>query len=327
MSTTDPLTCLAFSPDGQRIASGTACSGVTITDISSKSKHQLELAETHTHATAIAWSPDGEKVISALPDHTIRCWNATSTHPVGPPFRGHTDLILTVGFLPDSSHTISLSRDGQLLVWEIGSRVVTQQATLSNAAQTIFMAALSMDSSLLVTSNAKEAVAWEIPKCTRIAEIALPNIPLLQAAIIPHSRPWVVLAFGDRSFWIWDTGMGKHDDARFEGLGEDDIPFVMAASPDGKILALEIDGDVDHPTHFYDMKGHKFTTSDLKCTHPFAFSPDGKLFAASSVASDLKDGSYKLVIRSVEEARTLTSHIQSRLLTKQTRLLIAGPLM
>ncbi|KAG1842263.1 WD40-repeat-containing domain protein [Suillus subalutaceus] len=302
MSTVDALTCLAFSPDGQKIANGTARSGVTITDISSKSKHQLEmLAETHAHVTAVAWSPDGEKIIIALPDHTIRCWNATSTHPVGPLFGKHKDLILTAGFLPDSSHAISLSRDGELLVWNTGTGVVTQQVTVSNTAQTMFVAALSMDSSLLVTSDTKEGVAWEIPKCARMTQITLPDIPLLQAAIIPYSHPQVVLAFGDRSFWIWDTSTGKHDHARFEGLGEDDIPFAMAASPDGKLLALEIDGDVDHPTHFYDMKGHEFTTSNMRCTHPFAFSPDGKFFAASSVPSDSKDGSYKLIIRSVEE--------------------------
>ncbi|KAG2757245.1 WD40 repeat-like protein, partial [Suillus brevipes Sb2] len=147
---TDALTCLAFSPDGQKIASGTARSGVTITDILSKNKHQLEMfADTHTHITAVAWSPDGEKIISALPDHTIRCWNATLRHPVGPPFGGHKDLILTAGFLSDSTHAISLSRDGELLVWDTGSRVITQQVTVSSGAQTIFVAALSMDSSLL----------------------------------------------------------------------------------------------------------------------------------------------------------------------------------
>ncbi|KAG1898637.1 uncharacterized protein F5891DRAFT_454942 [Suillus fuscotomentosus] len=75
----------------------------------------------------------------------------------------------------------------------------------------------------------------------------------------------------------------------------------MAASPDGKLLALEIDGDIDHPTHFYDLKGHEFITSNMKCTHPFAFSLDGKFFAASSVPSDSKDGSCKPIIRSVEE--------------------------
>jgi hypothetical protein len=61
-----------------------------------------------------------------------------------------------------------------------------------------------------------------------MAEIALPDTPLLQAAIIPSRRPRVVLAFGDRSFWVWDANTGKHDDARFEGLDEHDIPFAMA---------------------------------------------------------------------------------------------------
>ncbi|KAG2110514.1 WD40-repeat-containing domain protein [Suillus discolor] len=314
MSTADALTCLAISPDGQKIASATARSGATITDISSKNTHRLEMhAEAHTHVTAVAWSPDEGKIICVMSDHTIRCWNVTSAHSVGPPFGGHNDLIITAGFLPDSSHAISLSRDGELLVWNTGSGMVTQQVTVSKASQTIFVAALSVDSSLLVTSDTKEGVAWEIPKCARLAEITLPNIPLLQAAIIPNDDgPRVVLAFGDRSFWIWDANTGKHDNARFEGLDKDDIPLAMAASPDGKLLALEIDGDIDHPTRFYDMKGHEFTTSNMKCTHPFAFSPDGKFFAASSVPSDSKDGSCKPIIRSVDEARDLTSRIRGR---------------
>ncbi|KAG2116165.1 WD40-repeat-containing domain protein [Suillus clintonianus] len=305
MSSADALTCLAFSPDGQKIASGTARSGVTITDMSSRSEHQLQmLADRHIHVTAVAWSSDGQKIMSASPDHTMYCWDATSSHPLGPPFEEHKDVILAAGFLPDSSRAMSLSRDGELLVWDTGSGVVTQQVTVSNAAQTIFVATLSMDSSLLITSDTREGVAWGIPKCARMAEIALPDIPLLQAAIIPNSRPQVVLAFGDRSFWKWDINTGKHDDARFEGLGEDDIPFAMVASPDGNLLALEIDGDVDRPTHFYDIKGHELPASNMRCTHPFAFSPDSKYFAASSVPSDSKDGSCKLIIRSVEEART-----------------------
>ncbi|KAG1854577.1 hypothetical protein F4604DRAFT_1932637 [Suillus subluteus] len=305
MSTADALTCLAFSPDGNKIACGTARSGVTITDISSKSKHQLEmLAETHTHVTAVAWSPDGEKIIVALPDHTICCWNTISTHPVGPPFAEHKDLILTAGLI---------SRSKLVKGWRVARMGHRERGSHSTS------------NSVKYYSN-HEGIVWEIPKCGRIAEIALPNIPLLQAAIISHSGPQVVLAFGDRSFWIWDTSTKKHDDARFEGLSEDDIPFAMAASPDGKLLALEIDGDINHPTHFYDLKGHEFTTSNMRCTHPFAFSPDGKLFAASSVPSDSKDGIYKLVIRSVEEARILI-HVQSRLLTKRTRLLVEVPLM
>ncbi|KAG1859814.1 hypothetical protein F4604DRAFT_1152397 [Suillus subluteus] len=121
MSTSDALTCLAFSPDGQKIASSTARSGVTIVNILSKSKRQVPTGNAYRRSYArrcysISWSPDGEKIISALPDYTIPCWNATSTHPVGLPFGGHKDLILTAGIRPASSHAISLSRDGELLM-------------------------------------------------------------------------------------------------------------------------------------------------------------------------------------------------------------------
>ncbi|KAG0703701.1 WD40-repeat-containing domain protein [Suillus ampliporus] len=301
MSLANTLTCLAFSPDGQKIATGTARSGVTVTDISSESEYKLDmLADAHAHVVAVAWSPDSENIMSASLDHTMHCWNATSLHPLGPPFEGHKDLVLAAGFLRDSSRAISLSRDGELFIWDPGSGVINRHVTVSDAAQTIYVVALSIDGTLLVTTGTKEGVAWEIPTCVQTTKIALPDIPLLQAALIPNNRQ-VVLAFGDKSFWIWDTNTGTHDDARFEGLDEDAIPLAMAVSPDGRFLALDIDGDNDCPIHFYDMKGHEVGNSNVKCTHPFAFSPDGKYFAAASVPSDSKDGSYKLVIRPVEK--------------------------
>lgn len=275
----------------------------------------------------VAWSHDGKRILSASLDNTLRCWNTTSSQPLGPLFQGHKEPILAASFLTDSSRAISLSRDGEVLIWETGSGEITQQQTLSKYAQTIFVAALSVDGTLLITSDGKEGIAWEIPTCVQIAHIPLPNIPLLQAAIIPNSLRQVVLAFGDMSFRIWDTRTTTSIHARFEGLHGDAIPLAMAVSPDGEVLVLEIDGiDDDHPTHFYDRKGKEFANPNIRCIHPFAFSPDGKSFAASHVS---KDGPHKLVISSVREVRTLRPYTLSSLLTKRTRFsgLVVFPLM
>ncbi|KAG1734916.1 WD40-repeat-containing domain protein [Suillus paluster] len=186
MNSVDTLTCLAFSPDGQKIASSTAHSGVTITDIALKSKCQLDDAHART-ITAIAWSPDSENIMGTSIDHKIHCWNATSLHPLGLPLAGHKDLIITAEFLSVSSQAISLSRDGELLIWNTGNGKITQTETVSNSNGTIFIGALSMDGTLLVTTDGRKGVAWEIPTCMKIAEIELPDTPSLQTAIFPHN--------------------------------------------------------------------------------------------------------------------------------------------
>ncbi|OAX37846.1 WD40 repeat-like protein [Rhizopogon vinicolor AM-OR11-026] len=331
MSSADALTCLAFSPDSQKVASGSARLGVTVTHITSQSKRQLEMsAVAHTPAI-VAWSPDGEKIMSASLDNTLRCWDAISSDPLGPAFQGHKELILAASFLRDSSHAISLSKDGELLMWDTGSGKITRQETVSKHARTIFVAALSMDGTLLITSDQKECVAWDIPACMQIAAITLPDVPLLQAAIIPNSHHQVVLAFGNMSFWIWDTTTRNHDDARFEGLDRDAISCAMAVSPDGGLLVLEIDGvDDEYPTHFYNRKGQEFPKPNIRCIHPFAFSPDGERFAASHVRSDSKDDSHKLVIRTVEEirgykSRDVRSSFYGSLVKTMTRWYSTGP--
>jgi len=300
MSSADALTCLAFSPDSQKVASGTARLGVTITHIDSESNHQLKTAA-HT-PVIVAWSPDGGTIMSASLDNTLYCCNAVSSNPIGPPFQGHKELLLAVSFLHDSSHAVSLSRDGELLLWNTGSGEITRQAIVSKDARTIFVATLSVDGTLLITSDRKECVAWEIPACGKIAHIALPDIPLLQAAIIPNTRQ-VVLVFGDMSFRIWDTATGDYDSPRFDGLGGGAMLCAIAVSPSGGLVAVEIDGVNHYPTRFYDMKGQKLLNSHIRCIHPFAFSPDGKRFAASRVRSDSKDGFHTLVIYPVEKAR------------------------
>jgi len=305
MSFANPLTCVAFSPDSEKVACGTAHSGVTITHVDSKSKPVETFAIADTSITVISWSPDAEKIMVASSDNKLRCWNTVSSHAIGLPFQGHQETIIAASFL-DTFRAISLSRDGEVFVWDIRSGKIIRRGMVSERGQTIFVAALSVDDTLLVTSDGKEGIAWEIPGCVQITDIPLPNVPLLQAAIIPNRLRQVVLVFGDMSFRIWDTKTGTLNHARFEGFRRRDaIPLAMTVSPDGKLLALEIDGmRDDRPIHFYNRTGKELARPNIKCIHPFAFSPDGKNFAASRVSSGPKDDTHKLVISSVKEART-----------------------
>ena len=68
---------MAFSPDGQRLASGSDDSTVKVWD--SATGKELFALKGHTAAvTSVAFSPDGQHLASGSSDRTVRIWESTT---------------------------------------------------------------------------------------------------------------------------------------------------------------------------------------------------------------------------------------------------------
>jgi WD40 repeat protein len=68
---------VAFSPDGARIASGSADETIKLWDAASG--RLLRTFEGHSNSVAsVAFSPDGARIVSGSGDKTIKFWDAAS---------------------------------------------------------------------------------------------------------------------------------------------------------------------------------------------------------------------------------------------------------
>jgi len=56
------------------------------------------LTAIQTTSCAVAFSPDGSKIVSGSSDKTIRVWDADTLQDIGEPIVGHTDFVMSVAF-------------------------------------------------------------------------------------------------------------------------------------------------------------------------------------------------------------------------------------
>jgi hypothetical protein len=64
----------------------------------------------------VAFSPDGQHVVSTSGDRVIRVWNAMTGETAAGPFTGHTGYVWSVAFSPDGQHIVSGSDDRTIRV-------------------------------------------------------------------------------------------------------------------------------------------------------------------------------------------------------------------
>jgi WD40 repeat protein len=128
---TGSICSLAFSPDGQILASGTSDAGITLWDVLTR-KVVRTLKGHRQPVNGLAFSPDGKGLASGGTDGTVKLWRVALDRKIDRELAslkfadnetpGTRPSVGWVGFSPDGNTLAALSRDGNTLrLWRAAS--------------------------------------------------------------------------------------------------------------------------------------------------------------------------------------------------------------
>jgi RNA polymerase sigma factor (sigma-70 family) len=298
----EPVSRVAFSPDGKTVAAATITyeqtdngprpSGweVRLWDAAA-GKSTVTLKGSPWPLFSLAFSPDGKLLATATggwhdkkgrDGGDLRLWSTDTGKEIAA-LPGHATPLHLVAFTPDGKTLLSWSRQGVLEQWDA--------ATLKNKGTTKLeragglYAAFSPDGKTLAVGDCvyKDGLRdsgvvqlWDVDGGKRTATLLGHKDVVLALAFSPDSK---TLASGslDQSTIVWDLGTGK---PTLTLAGESGRVTCLAFSPDGKTLASSsgdtgLLGDIA----FWDLKtGNQTATLGGHTVQIFAvaFRPDGK---------------------------------------------------
>jgi len=132
---TDIVTTLAWSPDGNNIATGSADGTVRLWHVAT-GKQTYVYRGHQASVNSLGWSPDGQRIASGASDKTVQILDAVSGNHLFT-YRGHTGVVSSVSWSPDGKHIASGSWDKTVQVWDTltGNVLYTYRGYNVHAAQ------------------------------------------------------------------------------------------------------------------------------------------------------------------------------------------------
>ena len=236
----------------------------------------------HEKINAIAVTPDGELILSASNDKTIRLWRAEdgSCHGV---LQGHLDKVIAIAVTPNSQSAISGSKDGAIKLWDLKEGICLH--TIEGHPYAVNSVAISHDGSFFVSGSSDCTLQqWNIQtgKCIRVFE--------RHPAVMDRDGLNSLIRSSNTEFsyhdFIGHLGFAKtYNSDNFELFGHADPVTAVAISPDGRLL---VSGSKDSTVRLWQIEtgrciwifggskgGAHFGINDLVVT------PDGRYVVAA----------------------------------------------
>ncbi|NEQ19179.1 MAG: hypothetical protein F6K28_04675 [Microcoleus sp. SIO2G3] len=284
---TNGVNSVAFSPNGEKIVTGSNDQTVRLWDASTGKPIGQPLIGHTNGVNSVAFSPDGEKIVSSSDDKTVRLWDASTGKPIGQPLIGHTDRVLSVAFSPDGEKIVTGSNDQTVRLWYASTGEPIGQP-LTGHTNGVSSVAFSPDGEKIATGSYDQTVRlWDATTGEPIGQPLIGHIDVVRSVAFSPNGEKIVTGSNDQTVRLWYASTGKP----YNPFSLRKQPFKghtsgissVAFSPDGEKI---VTGSNDQTVRLWDastgepigqpLTGHTNGVSSV------AFSPDGEKIVTGS---------------------------------------------
>jgi WD40 repeat protein/transcriptional regulator with XRE-family HTH domain len=282
---------IAYSPDGQYLASAEADGGARIWSVASG--QELSRLAHDDSVDAVAWSPDGRYLATGSDDRTSRVWDARTGREMAR--LAHDDRVFALAFSPDGRWLATATTDGTAHVWDWAASTLQARMAQAGPAQiryspdggsqfaesTTDSIAFSPDGRYVLTARSADHAArvWEAMSGREVARLQHDDVVL--AATFSSDGRHVATGSVDGTARVWEMPGGEEVGAARMAIERGAPVFTVAFSPDGQYLAAGGYGSITRIEEVVSGKEVASLWND-DTVQEVAFSPDGRYLATAS---------------------------------------------
>jgi len=230
-----PAVVLATSRDGKLLATAGTADGkpaILVRDVASGNITKTLIGH-EGPVTAVAFSADGQKVISGSADKTARVWNLGEGKEIAK-FGGHGNTVTAVALASDGNTAVSGSADNSLKSWTVADS--KEAKNFAGHGGPIVGVAFTSNNQQVISASADKTVrVWNPADGAQIRSVDVTQPATALALTKDDAR--VAVGAADKSVRLFQVGDAKPL-AVLTGLAE--VPLAVSFSPSGaRVLSVD----------------------------------------------------------------------------------------
>jgi WD40 repeat protein/CheY-like chemotaxis protein len=277
------VTGVAFSTDGQRLASGSWGESVKLWDVSTGRELGTVGGRSKKEVQTLVFSPDGRWLATENSENTVVLWDATtglqvrsfpSDRPKGTP---GSAWVYSIAFSPDGRWLASAVDDKTIRIWDVGTGEKVRDLTALR--RSVMYARFSPDGRWLASGDGdKNVEVWNVSTGQVVERLSGHKDVVNALAFSPDGR-WLASASSDKTIKLWDVATGQI--ARIL-VGHHDLVTSICFGVDGRWLAS---GSWDKTIKIWNVETGSAVQTLKADNHPvytIAFDSSGRRLASGS---------------------------------------------